>query len=245
VSAYKILVVDDEAQMRKLIKLFLSANGLDVIEAKDGMECLELVKKYKYDLIILDIMMPFLDGFKVCETLRKREDLVGMVPILMLSAKEQIEDRVKGLMTGADDYLVKPFSPEELLARVRALLRRTEYSSDSNLKQRDTDTIIFGKIKLDQKSRIVKVNDQTLNLKPKEYELLYYLVSHPDQVFSREHLLDKVWTNYYDGDIRTVDTHVKRLRSKLSIAGITEEMIATVWGIGYRFTLENSSYEKK
>ncbi|HJV46052.1 MAG TPA: response regulator transcription factor [Bacillota bacterium] len=232
----QILIVDDELQMRSLIKLFLINHGFHVMEAKSGQECLDIINKNVINLVILDWMMPYMSGIEVCKQIRSGHTNPNL-PILMLTAKDQKEDCVQGLWGGADDYMVKPFLPEELIARVSALLRRSNYS----LPQRNNKILQSDELQINEQARTVLVNRSPLLLTPKEFDLLNYLAGHPDRVFSREYLLEKVWNYDYDGDVRTVDTHIKRIRSKIQKLGGKSDRIETIWGVGYKFTSEGSS----
>ncbi|MED3646782.1 response regulator transcription factor [Halalkalibacterium halodurans] len=228
----KILVVDDEGRIRNLLKMYLEREAYDVEEASDGKEALEKALAFDYDVILLDLMMPEMDGIEVCQKLRKQK----ATPIIMLTAKGEEANRVQGFEVGTDDYIVKPFSPREVVLRVKALLRR---SSSTKFLQTDTqakDVLVFPHLSIDNDAHRVTVADQEINLTPKEYELLYYLAQSPDKVFSREQLLKDVWNYDFFGDLRTVDTHIKRLREKLNrVSPQAASMISTVWGVGYKF----------
>jgi len=217
----RILIVDDEVLIRDLIKEYVSLENFTVDEAADGQQGLELFLRQHYDLIILDVMMPILDGWSLCREIRK----VSQVPIIMLSARGEEYDKLLGFELGVDDYLTKPFSPKELLARVKAILRRSA-GNDSG------PQAIFEGLRLDFAYHTVKVDGQLISLTPKEYELLSFFARNPRRVFSREQLLDSVWGYDYAGDTRTVDTHVKMLRESL---GVYRKYIVTVWGTGYKF----------
>lgn len=218
---FSILIVDDEEDMRTLVEMYLLNSGYHCLQAGNGKEAIEYLEKEEVDLILLDIMMPEMDGFLVCEEIRKKYDL----PIIFVSAKGEEWDKVKGLKLGADDYIVKPFNPGELVARVEAVLRRIGKSKDSQ-----QDVISIGHIMINQKSRTVSINGQVINLTLKEYELLLFLIRHKNQALSREQLFDHVWSGGFGGSLRTVDTHIKTLRMKLK----DEDYIKTVWGIGYK-----------
>ncbi len=223
----KILIVDDEWNMRNLIRIYLSKQDLYIDDAKDGREALSMIKKTNYSLVILDIMMPAMDGWEVCTMIREQQN----VPILMVTARNDVRDRVQGLNIGADDYLNKPFAPEELVARVNALLRR----QNLNRVEKPKDSILsFDELSLDHESREVRVKDVPIELTPKEFELLYLVCSQPKRVFTREILLDQIWSSSDFRDVRTVDTHVKNIRVKLRSAGLTYNPIKTVWGVGYK-----------
>ncbi|MGE8053865.1 response regulator transcription factor [Bacillus mycoides] len=220
-SKYNVLVVDDESDMRQLVGMYLDNFGYEWGEAENGKEALRKLETDHYDFVVLDIMMPEMDGLSVCKEIRKTSD----VPIIFLTAKGEEWNRVNGLRMGADDYIVKPFSPGELIARMEAVLRR--YT-----KQEQQEEIQFGPILINEKSRRVEMNGETIPLTVKEFDLLYFLCQHNGQVFSREQLLEKVWGYDYAGSTRTVDTHVKTMRLKLGESG---NYIQTVWGVGYKF----------
>ncbi|WP_305927228.1 response regulator transcription factor [Bacillus mycoides] len=220
-SKYNVLVVDDESDMRQLVGMYLDNFGYEWGEAENGKEALRKLETDHYDFVVLDIMMPEMDGLSVCKEIRKTSD----VPIIFLTAKGEEWNRVNGLRMGADDYIVKPFSPGELIARMEAVLRR--YT-----KQEQQEEIPFGPILINEKSRRVETNGETIPLTVKEFDLLYFLCQHNGQVFSREQLLEKVWGYDYAGSTRTVDTHVKTMRLKLGESG---NYIQTVWGVGYKF----------
>lgn len=227
----KILVVDDEERIRRLLKMYLERENYEIDEADNGEKALEMALKEEYDLILLDIMMPGMDGIEVCQELRKTK----ATPVIMLTAKGEEANRVQGFEVGTDDYIVKPFSPREVVLRVKALLRR---SSTTKFLQTDTqskDIIIYQQLMIDNDAHRVTVDGQEINLTPKEYELLLYLAQSPDKVFSREQLLKDVWNYDFFGDLRTVDTHIKRLREKLNkVSPEAASLIATVWGVGYK-----------
>ncbi|EZH67651.1 transcriptional regulator [Bacillaceae bacterium JMAK1] len=228
----KILVVDDEERIRRLLRMYLEREKYTVVEAENGEDALQLATEDDYDLILLDLMMPGMDGIQVLQELRT----VKATPVAILTAKGEEANRVQGFEEGTDDYIVKPFSPREVILRVKALLRRT---SSTRYLQTDTQAkniLVFDAISIDHDAHRVTVKGEEVALTPKEYELLYYLASSPDKVFSREKLLKDVWKYEFFGDLRTVDTHVKRLREKLnSISTDAGDMITTVWGIGYKF----------
>lgn len=222
-----ILVADDEQEMRDLIRAYLERENYRVDEAADGYEVLQKVQNNQYDLLLLDIMMPELDGFSTCVQLRRFSN----IPIVFLSALGEELDRVQGLRIGGDDYIVKPFSPRELMARIEAILRRTKPLASTQ----PQDMLQFGNLRIDARGRAVYVNGEEITLTPKEFELLYFLAQHEGQVFSREQLLNQIWGFDYSGQERTVDTHVKTIRIKLKAEG---ERIKTVWGVGYKFEAE-------
>ena len=218
----KILVVDDESRMRKLVNDFLTKHGYTVIEAADGEEAMEIFYQDKdISLIILDVMMPKMDGWQVCREIRKN----SKVPIVMLTAKSEENDELLGFDLGVDEYISKPFSPKILVARVDSILRRTN-KLDSN------ETVSAGNIIIDKSAHQVKVGEETVELSFKEFELLLYFIENKGIALSREKILNNVWNYDYFGDARTVDTHVKKLRSKLGESG---EYIKTIWGMGYKF----------
>lgn len=221
----KVLVVDDDANICNLIELYLKKEGYKVYTANEGYECLKIFNSRQLDLIVLDIMMPRMDGYDVLKEIRK----TSQVPIIMLTAKGETFDKVLGLELGADDYIVKPFDPKELIARIRAVIRR--YKPQTQKKAIEyTDLII------DADSYIVTYKGKTLEMPPKEFELLYYLASNPNRVFTRDQLLYEVWGYDYPGDSRTVDVHVKRIREK--IEEHNEWLLKTVWGVGYKFEVK-------
>ncbi|WP_227935946.1 response regulator transcription factor [Alkalihalobacillus deserti] len=230
---FKVLVVDDEWNMRNLLRVYLTKDGFEVSEAKDGLEALSKIEHNSYDLIILDVMMPGMDGWEVCKKIRLNQNIL----ILMLTARTEIKDKVHGLNIGADDYLVKPFASEELVARVQALLRRTE---TTKLNEQQSTSIVKQGIKVDLEKREILIMDEFIELTPKEFDLFFTLIDHPGRVYSRERLLEQVWDVDYFGDFRTVDTHVKNVREKVRKAGLTYNPIQTVWGVGYKFKEPNS-----
>ncbi len=227
----KILVADDDINIVKLIKLYLEKEGFFTVTAHNGADALELFKKEAPSMIILDIMMPELDGNRVCREIRKSSD----VPIMMLTAKGETFDKVLSLELGADDYMVKPFEPKELVARVKAILRRSEAKNAS-----DSGRIIsFDKLGVNLETYELTIDGRILDIPPKELELLYFLASNPNRVFTREQLLEEVWGFDYFGDSRTVDVHIKRLREKLVCDGVSWQL-KTVWGVGYKFEVHPS-----
>ena len=225
---FQILVVDDEWNMRNLLRIYLNKNGIEVKEAKNGPEAIELINSNQFDLVILDVMMPGMDGWEVCSKIRETYN----IPILMLTARTETRDKVQGLNLGADDYLTKPFDPEELLARVNALLRRARISKEST---NESTMISFPGVRIDPDGRQIFIQEQEVIFTPKEFDILYLLATHHNQVFSREHIVSHVWGEDYYGDERTVDTHIKSIRGKIKEAGLSYNPIKTVWGIGYKF----------
>ena len=220
----KVLVVEDDNNIAELLRLYLQKDGFEVSHAADGGKAVEMAKEIQPDLVLLDIMLPVMDGWQVCRELRKTMKM----PIIMLTAKGETEDKVSGLEMGADDYIVKPFEVKELLARVHAVLRRT--GDDGKPKSKK---LTFDKLVINLDSYELIVDGKKIDTPPKELELLYFLASSPNQVFTREQLLDHIWGYEYIGDTRTVDVHIKRLREK--IKDHANWKIATIWGIGYKF----------
>ena len=222
----KILVVDDEARMRKLVKDFLSIKGYQVLEAGDGEEAVDLFFQQKdIALILLDVMMPKMDGWQVCREIRS----YSKVPIIMLTARSDEKDELQGFDLGVDEYISKPFSPKILVARVEAILRRTGKSAQEN------EVLDVGGIHLDKAAHMVEIDGRSVDLSYKEFELLTYFMENRGIALSREKILNNVWNYDYFGDARTIDTHVKKLRSKLGEKG---NYIKTIWGMGYKFEVE-------
>lgn len=229
-NAVRILVVDDEERIRKLVRMYLERNAFEVVESADGLDALNKALHDHYDLIVLDLMLPGMDGRKVCEEIRKKSD----VPVIMLTASSDESSRIQGFELGADDYVVKPFSPRELVMRVKALLKRAHPANEPVTGVGQVLSIKGLTVNMD--ARKVLVDNEEVALTPKEYELLCYLIQRPDKVFAREDLLRDVWNYQFFGDQRTVDTHVKRLREKLGrYSEKVANMIVTVWGVGYKF----------
>ena len=222
----KILIVDDDENISEVINMYLKSSGYDTKIALNGRTAREMYSEYKPDLVLLDMMIPYIDGIDVLKWIRKQSE----TPVIMITAKGDTFDKVLALELGADDYIVKPFEPKELLARVKAVLRR--YSID-NVKD---DVLKFGNISIDSSSYKVVYKDQEIKMPPKEFELLYYLASNKNKVFTREQLLCEVWGYDYPGDSRTVDVHIKRLREKLPETELWQ--IETVWGVGYKFEVK-------
>ena len=223
-SNIQILVVDDESRMRKLVKDFLQREGYSVLEAGDGMEAMDIFYEQKIDLVILDVMMPRMDGWQTCREIRRD----STVPIIMLTARSEERDELQGFELGVDEYISKPFSPKILVARVGALLKRI-YGTDAEEK------IEAGGIELDKAAHQVQVDGKSIDLSYKEFELLTYFLENQGIALSREKILNNVWTYDYFGDARTIDTHVKKLRNKLGDKG---NYIKTIWGMGYKFEVE-------
>lgn len=234
--AEKILLVDDEERIRKLLNLYLTREGYEITEAGDGREALELALNNDFHCILLDLMMPEMNGIEVAKELRKEKS----TPVIMLTAKGEEADRVEGLEVGADDYIVKPFSPREVVLRVKAILRRSSETAFIENDSSAKDMIVYEHLVIDNDAHRVLADDKKVNLTPKEYELLLFLAKSPDKVFNREELLKEVWNYDFYGDLRTVDTHVKRLREKLNkVSPEASQMIHTVWGIGYKFEVHD------
>ncbi|KXH82050.1 response regulator transcription factor [Sporosarcina sp. HYO08] len=234
-SKVTLLVVDDEDRIRRLLNMYLTREGYEVDEAVDGAEAIEKASATRYDCILLDHMMPEKDGLEVLKDLRDKKD---MTPVIMLTAKGEESDRVSGFESGADDYIVKPFSPREVVLRVKAILRRSASFAGAATATTSKDLVVFPQLTIDHDAHRVTADGKEVNLTPKEYELLYFLAKSPDKVFDREQLLKEVWHYEFFGDLRTVDTHVKRLREKLSrVSEQAAKMIVTVWGVGYKFEI--------
>jgi two-component system response regulator ResD len=232
----RVLVVDDEERIRRLLRMYLERENYKIEEAEDGETALAMALDKDYDLILLDLMLPGISGEEVCKRLRGKK----ATPVIMLTAKEEEADRVQGFEVGADDYVVKPFSPREIVLRVKALLRRSSTTKFLETETTTKNVLIFPHLTIDHDAHRVKADDKEVNLTPKEYELIYFLAKSPDKVFSREQLLKDVWHYDFFGDLRTVDTHVKRLREKLNnISPAAANMIVTVWGVGYKFEVVN------
>ena len=221
----KILIADDDRNICELLKIYLEKEGCNVVLAGDGEEALSKFEAEEPDIILLDVMMPRLDGWQVCRELRKKSDC----PIIMITAKGETFDKVLGLELGADDYVVKPFEPKEIVARVKAVLRRTGKANAEN----DKKEVSFDKLTVNMTKYELKVDGKVVETPPKELELLFHLASNPNRVYTRDQLLDEVWGFEYYGDSRTVDVHIKRLREKLNENH--NWAITTVWGKGYKF----------
>ena len=224
----KILVVDDDSNISELLKVYFTNEGYEVKIASDGMEGISFCKMYEPDIVLLAIMLPKKDGWQVCREIRE----MSSKPIIMITAKGEVFDKVLGLELGADDFLVKPFDMKELSARVKAVLRR--YQAHNN--QDDDEVVKFENIEISRQKYELKLKGKSVDIPPKELELLYFLASNYNRVFTRDQLLDKVWGFDYLGDSRTVDVHVKRLREKLEGAS-DKWILKTVWGVGYKFEL--------
>ena len=226
---YKILIVDDDANICELLRLYLEKDGFDTVVANDGEQAVEYASKYSPDLILLDIMLPKLDGWQVCREIRKTSE----TPIIMLTAKGETFDKILGLELGADDYVSKPFDTKEVIARIKAVLRRTNDSDKGS----QISEVIYDKLRINLTNYELEVNGVKIDTPPKELELIYHLASNPNRVYTRDQLLDEVWGFDYYGDSRTVDVHVKRLREKLE--NVSDEWsLKTVWGVGYKFEVK-------
>ena len=226
----KIMVVDDDSNICELLRLYLEKEGCKPVVVSDGMAALEAFDTVKPDLILLDVMMPRLDGWQVCREIRKK----SQCPIIMLTAKGELFDRVLGLELGADDYVVKPFETKEVMARIKAVLRRSGIRAEKKAR-----VVEYDKLRINMENYELCVNGTVVDTPPKEMELIYHLASNPNRVYTRDQLLDEVWGFDYYGDSRTVDVHVKRLREKLE--GVSDQWtLKTVWGVGYKFELRTN-----
>lgn len=225
-----ILIADDNMEIIKILKPYIEKEGFNVIFALDGEEALLKFEHYNPQLILLDIMMPEIDGLEVCRRIRKNSN----TPIIMITAKSEDSDKILGLNSGADDYIIKPFSPGEVVARIKAVLRRITPIENKRL-----SIIKYPSFELDINNYIVKINSENINLTKKEIEVLWLIASSPNKIIDRDTLLDKIWGVDYFGDPRTVDTHIKRIRAKLDLNGQYEWDIKTIWGIGYKFEVKD------
>jgi DNA-binding response OmpR family regulator len=229
-SGQKVLVVDDEEHIVELARLYLSREGYQVEGVADGAAALARFAQIKPDLVVLDIMLPGVDGLTICKEIRKQ----SQVPIIMLTARDEVTDKVVGLEVGADDYLTKPFHPQELVARAKALVRRARIEPDQ------PKLVRAGGLEVDLERHEVRSGDRRVQLRPKEFDLLALLAKHPGRVFQRAELLDLVWGYDFPGYTRTVDVHIQQLREKLTDSGVTDPAIHTVWGVGYKLELEET-----
>lgn len=227
-SDFKILIVDDDINICELLRLYLEKNGYATVSAHDGEAAVKVFNDAKPDLVLLDIMLPRLDGWQVCREIRKVSD----APIIMLTAKGETFDKVLGLELGADDYITKPFDTKEVIARIKAVLRRTKLPAAN-----DTEVVEFDKLTVNLTNYELIVDGKNIDTPPKELELLFHLASNPNRVYTRDQLLDEVWGFDYYGDSRTVDVHVKRLREKLEDVS-DKWSLKTVWGVGYKFEVK-------
>ncbi|NMB97686.1 MAG: response regulator transcription factor [Clostridiaceae bacterium] len=223
----KVLVIDDDVNICEVIRLYMEKESFQVLSVYNGRKAIEEFSQFAPNIVILDIMLPGADGWQVCREIRK----VSNIPIIMLTAKGETFDKVLGLELGADDYIVKPFEPKELVARVKAVLRRYER------RDLDTEEVVFPNLVINKSTYTVKINGKDMELPPKELELLFFLASNPNKVFTREQLLEHVWGFDFYGDSRTVDVHIKRLREKLNTQNPSWQL-KTVWGVGYKFEVK-------
>jgi two-component system, OmpR family, response regulator ResD len=226
-SGNRVLVVDDEDHILELARLYLSREGYQIETVADGSQALARFGQVKPDLVVLDIMLPNLDGLTICKEIRKQ----SQVPIIMLTARDEVTDKVVGLELGADDYLTKPFHPQELVARAKALVRRARLEPDQ------PKLVRAGRLEVDLERHEVRFGDGRVQLRPKEFDLLALLARHPGRVFQRSELLDLVWGYDFPGYTRTVDVHVQQLREKLARGGVADPAIQTVWGVGYKLEI--------
>lgn len=222
----KIMIVDDDTHIAELISLYLNKEGYETKEVTNGRKAVEEFPTLSPHLVLLDLMLPEMDGYQVCREIRK----ISAVPIIMLTARGETFDKVLGLELGADDYVVKPFEPKELVARVKAVLRRYESKEGNPARQ-----IVLPNLTVNHSTFTVTYHGKELDMPPKEFELLHFLATHPGQVFTREQLLDQIWGYDFMGDTRTVDVHIKRLREKMTMDDVWS--IKTVWGVGYKFEM--------
>lgn len=228
-NTQRVLVVDDDRNICELIRLYLEKEGFTVTLAHDGQSAITLFKESTPSVVLLDVMLPKMDGFQVCREIRR----ISNIPIIMLTAKGETFDKVLGLELGADDYMVKPFENKELVARIKAVLRRYDPKGDAEKE------VVYPNLAINLSNYELKINGNPVDIPPKELELLYFLATNPNKVFTREQLLETVWGFDYFGDSRTVDVHVKRLREKLDLAGEGQSwQLKTVWGVGYKFEVK-------
>ena len=225
---YKILVVDDEEMIRKLIRKYAEFDGHSVVEACDGMDALVQIKNNDFDIVIMDIMMPELDGFSACREIRKSSD----VPIIMLSARGEEYDKINGFETGIDDYVVKPFSPKELMLRIDAIMKRVKEKGNDKENKNQVVSMANGGLVVDFTARIVYIDGERIDMSPKEYDLFFYMIKNKNIALTRDKLLSDVWGYDFFGDDRTLDTHIKILRKSL---GKYADFVVTIRGVGYRF----------
>ncbi|MEK8213653.1 response regulator transcription factor [Paenibacillus sp. FSL L8-0340] len=229
-SKAQVLIVDDEWNMRNLLRIYLLQEGFSTKEASTGHEALTMIEKHNFDLILLDVMMPDMDGWQVCQAVRES----SQTPILMLTARSETKDKVHGLGIGADDYLTKPFEPEELLARIHSLLRRSNMFRVSASQEQALE---HPELRIYPQAREVQVQGERILFTQKEFDLLYLLARSGQRVFTREELVEQLWGNDYGGETRVIDTHVKNIREKLLKAGLSYVPVQTVWGLGYKFQI--------
>jgi len=227
-SLGRILIVDDDQNICELLRLYVDKEGFEAVIVNDGREAMKVFPTINPDLVLLDVMMPELDGWQVCREIRK----TSQCPIIMLTAKGEVFDKILGLELGADDYVVKPFEAKEVIARIKAVLRRTGSGEEKDIKE-----VRYDKLSINLTNYELRVNGEQVDTPPKEMELIFHLASNPNRVYTRDQLLDEVWGFDYYGDSRTVDVHVKRLREKLE--GVSEKWaLKTVWGVGYKFEVK-------
>ncbi|MEG0803493.1 MAG: response regulator transcription factor [Pygmaiobacter sp.] len=230
----KILIVDDDRNICELLRLYLEKEGYETVLAYDGQQALDMFADTKPNLVLLDVMMPRMDGWETCRRIRA----LGDAPVIMLTAKGETFDKVLGLELGADDYIVKPFDTKEVVARIKAVLRRYAVGSGSDAE--DKKVIAYDKLSVDLSRYELRVDGKVVDAPPKELELIFFLASHPNRVFNRDQLLDEVWGFEYYGDSRTIDVHVKRLREKLE--GVSDQWsLKTVWSVGYKFEVKDDA----
>lgn len=229
----RVLVIDDEWNMRNLLRIYLRKEGYQVTEASSGREGLDLLVQEPYDLVVLDIMMPDMDGWQVCATIRE----VSAVPVLMLTARSDTRDKVSGLKLGADDYVTKPFEPEELLARVEALIRRSRQQTVAGSLAIPVPQIEIGGLAVYPEAREIRIHGSLVECTPKEFDMLALLAKNPGRAYSRESLVELLWGYDFPGETRVVDTHIKNIREKTQKAGLSYNPVQTVWGVGYKFNL--------
>ena len=230
----KVLIVDDDKNICELLRLYLTKDGMETACAYDGLSAFHTAVEWEPNLILLDVMLPYLDGMTLCQQLRQQSD----VPIIMLTAKGETDDKITGLTLGADDYVTKPFDPKEVVARIHAVLRRSEPPDP-----RQEDTLVVDNLTINLTRFELFIDGRKMEMPKKELELLYHLASHPERVYTREQLLDAVWGFDYIGDTRTVDVHIKRLRDKLD--GVSQQWaLRTVWGVGYKFEVMDANESK-
>lgn len=235
--AYKVLVVEDDPQAQKLIEDMLKHEGYEVVRALDGADAVTKVEGERPDIILLDLMLPKIDGFDVCRQVRAKYQ----TPIIVLSARGEEIDRVLGFRLGVDDYVTKPFSPVELALRVKAILRRLEDSATSAAKSRESNALKYAGFSINRRSHTVTVRGRNVNLTPKEFDLLWFLASHPNRVFTREQILDRVWGPDYFGDDNAVSVFIRRLRKRIESDPDRPHFLRTVWGVGYKFEVSEEA----
>lgn len=237
-SKLQILIVDDEWNMRNLLRIYLMKEGFEIKEASTGQEALMLVRAHSFDVIILDVMLPDMDGWQICKRIR---DLVT-TPVLFLSARTETKDKVKGLGIGADDYLTKPFDPEELLARVFSLIRRSVMNQE--VIPQSSRMLHYPDLVIIPEAREVRVCDEFVDFTQKEFDLLMAFTQSIHKAFTREELVERLWGYDFEGEFRVVDTHIKNIREKMHLAGLKYNPIQTVWGVGYKFNVPGEANEK-